>query len=158
MGMGKNYVLGFAFSADRSKLVLIRKNRPDWQAGKLNGVGGKIEPFDANGQAAMCREFREETGVETQPGDWYGYAELTADFGHVSVYQLVSDIVLQAVTRTDEEVCLYDADINDLRQTGLSNVAWLAAMALDTDIKTMTARIHYEHQFINAEKNKAETL
>lgn len=56
----KNYVLGFCFSRDYSKVVLIKKTRPAWQSGRLNGVGGHIEraetPLDA-----MIREFAEET-------------------------------------------------------------------------------------------------
>lgn len=42
----KEYVLGFAFNRERTKIVLILKNRPDWQKGKYNGIGGKIEPSD----------------------------------------------------------------------------------------------------------------
>ena len=37
-------VVGFAFTEDRRSVILIRKNRPEWQAGRLNGVGGHIEP------------------------------------------------------------------------------------------------------------------
>ena len=36
-----NYVLGFA--TDGQQIVLIRKNKPDYMKGKLNGIGGKIE-------------------------------------------------------------------------------------------------------------------
>lgn len=38
----KKYVLGFMFSADKKHVLLILKNHPEWQAGSLNGVGGKI--------------------------------------------------------------------------------------------------------------------
>ena len=54
------HVVGFCFSEDLTRVVLIRKARPAWQAGKLNGVGGRIEPGETS-LAAMCREFREET-------------------------------------------------------------------------------------------------
>ena len=37
------YVTGFLFSPDKKSVVLINKNRPAFQVGKLNGVGGKIE-------------------------------------------------------------------------------------------------------------------
>ena len=39
----KEYVAGFLFSRDGSLLALILKNKPDWQKGKLNAIGGKIE-------------------------------------------------------------------------------------------------------------------
>jgi 8-oxo-dGTP diphosphatase len=37
------YVVGFLFNEGKTKVVLIKKNRPDWQKGYFNGVGGKIE-------------------------------------------------------------------------------------------------------------------
>jgi len=48
------YCLGFAFYRSRRKVVLIRKTKPDWQRGKLNGVGGKIE---AEGTAVASIAF-----------------------------------------------------------------------------------------------------
>ena len=36
----QQYVCGFLFSRDRARVLLIRKRRPAWQAGKLNGLGG----------------------------------------------------------------------------------------------------------------------
>lgn len=63
----KRYVLGLAFT--ESGVVMVQKNRPAWQAGKLNFVGGKLErgerPIDC-----MVREFLEETGVQTTTSDW----------------------------------------------------------------------------------------
>ena len=38
-----NYVLGFAFSKSGQMVLLIWKNKPEWQRGKMNGIGGKIE-------------------------------------------------------------------------------------------------------------------
>ena len=43
-------------------LVMIRKNRPDWQAGKLNMPGGHIEENETPVVAA-ARELFEETGL-----------------------------------------------------------------------------------------------
>jgi 8-oxo-dGTP diphosphatase len=56
-----SYVVGYLFSEDTLQVLLIRKNRPTWQAGRLNGVGGHIEPGESP-EEAMCREFKEETG------------------------------------------------------------------------------------------------
>lgn len=62
------YVCGFAFEPDR-RVWLIQKNRPEWQKGKLNGVGGKIE-FNETAVAAMAREFQEEAGVAIPLQRW----------------------------------------------------------------------------------------
>jgi 8-oxo-dGTP diphosphatase len=59
----RTYSCGFLFSADRRRVLLIRKRRPAWQAGKLNGLGGKIEPGETP-LDCMRREFFEEAGVD----------------------------------------------------------------------------------------------
>lgn len=61
------YVLGFMVWG--SLVSLIRKKRPEWQAGKLNGVGGHVEEGEPP-RNAMAREFFEETGVKTSPDLW----------------------------------------------------------------------------------------
>jgi len=72
----QSYVVGFLFDDfdENDKLVtLIKKNRPSWQAGLWNGIGGKVEPGETNYQA-MVREFAEETGVQTYESDWQLYS------------------------------------------------------------------------------------
>lgn len=60
--MSKTYCVGFLFSTDLQNVVLIKKNRPALQVGKLNGVGGKVEAGESY-HDAMVREFSEEAGV-----------------------------------------------------------------------------------------------
>lgn len=69
------YVAGFALSHDRRYVLLIRKARPSWQRGKLNAVGGKVDPGETPRQA-MAREFSEEAGVLTRPEHWGHFATL----------------------------------------------------------------------------------
>lgn len=59
----KRYVVGFVFNHDLSQVVLLTKARPADQKGKLNGVGGHIEPYDASPHEAMRRECLQETGL-----------------------------------------------------------------------------------------------
>lgn len=46
----QEYVLGFAFTPKdlkgNQKVVLIEKLKPEWQKGKFNGIGGKLEKDD----------------------------------------------------------------------------------------------------------------
>lgn len=70
----KEYVAGFAFDY-RIKVVLILKDHPTWQAGKLNGVGGHILSHELP-EECMSREFHEEVGVKTIPADWIHFATL----------------------------------------------------------------------------------
>lgn len=70
----KTYVLGFCFNQSLNKVVLIRKKKPDWQASRLNGVGGSVEQGETT-LAAMVREFREETGWQAHP-EWICFGRL----------------------------------------------------------------------------------
>jgi len=60
--MTEAYTCGFLFWRD--EVLLVRKTRPDWQAGLLNGIGGKMERGEEP-LPSMVREFREETGLLT---------------------------------------------------------------------------------------------
>ena len=56
------YVVGLIFDESFENILLIRKNRPDWQKGRLNGVGGKVEDQETSYEA-MVRECEEECGL-----------------------------------------------------------------------------------------------
>ena len=69
----KRYVVGFLFRNNGTEVALVRKLKPEWQRGRLNGIGGKIEPNE-DSRAAMMREFAEETGANVD--DWRAFAWL----------------------------------------------------------------------------------
>lgn len=96
------YVAGLAFSPDLQHVALIQKKRPDWQAGKLNGIGGHIEPGETP-LAAMIREFEEETGVREE--NWREFGELRSDSQNWCVYWFWSVMDLsQLRSITDEPI------------------------------------------------------
>jgi 8-oxo-dGTP diphosphatase len=145
--MRQDYCAGFAFSADRSKIVLIEKNRPAWQAGKLNGVGGKLEAGETP-MAAMVREFFEETGVATLESDWHYYTKVIGRDGDVFFFRLFDDKMLSATTKLDEEVKILDVDFGMIRERGLSNLLWLIGIALDTTLPHFFVKANYNQEFI----------
>lgn len=57
----EKYVVGFVFDQN-GKVILLRKTHPDWQAGKLNGVGGKCKPGEDD-RVTMVREWQEEVEI-----------------------------------------------------------------------------------------------
>lgn len=98
----ENYVLGFMFSPNRRFVALIQKQKPEWQAGKWNGIGGKIETTDTSPIYAMCREFYEETGVDTVAANWFPVAIGCYEGGHVFIYAAENEQVWKVEPKTAE--------------------------------------------------------
>lgn len=100
----KRYVLGFMFDDDLTHVIMIKKNRPKWQIGYLNGVGGKKE-FDEDFIDAMIREFKEETGVLTTSKDWVWVLTLKLSYAEIEVFaERNSNYYNNVETVTDEEI------------------------------------------------------
>lgn len=130
--MKQHYCLGFAFDRNMN-VVLIKKKRPEWQKNKLNGVGGKIEPYEM-GVQAMIREFREETGMVTCVPDWNSFANLGDEKTYsISCYYAVFES-LNVSSITDEPILVLS--MNSLRRTYSSQwymdaeVPWLLEKAV----------------------------
>lgn len=125
------YVLGFLFLNNKKSVVLIRKNKPEFQAGKLNGVGGRIEPGESV-HDAMVREFSEETG-KTVP-QWTHF--LRMEFRDATVYcftaysTTIAGLRLGDASPTDEPVNVYFTDWTYTSEEPLPNLRWLIPMAL----------------------------
>ena len=158
----KYYVAGFLFDDARERVVLVRKNRPDWQAGKLNAVGGHVErktlghscydsicdvanfdpctcPYETP-EDAMRREFREEAGPEL---DWQQFAVLEGRGFVVSFFRAFGDVSM-VQTLTDEEIVVTSVqDIPTLNT--IPNLRWLIPMALSMDADRATFFTINEH-------------
>ena len=130
----QTYACGFLFSPDRTRVLLIRKRRPAWQAGRLNGVGGKIEPGETPADA-MRREFREEANLDIP--DWQEVLTLTgpddagsgiAWRGHF--FRAFGDIDA-ARALTDEQ--LERHDVHALPRDTIPNLHWMIPLMLDEE-------------------------
>ena len=130
------YVVGFLFSEDRTKVALITKNKPEWQKGLLNGVGGKIEQNE-KAIDAMVREFQEETGVLLDTKDWRQYLWLSKlNKWHITIYKSFNNKIFDVKTTTSEEIAIYNiSDLLTLKT--ISNIPWLIYMALDENFDGM---------------------
>lgn len=125
--MKQEYVVGFMFNQPMDSVVLISKNRPTWQAGKMNGVGGHIEDGETP-QQAMEREFREETGIGYR--EWVELCEHRGPDFVVHYFYATSDRAHSlASTRTDETVDRYNVDSLDPSRL-VPHVGWLLMAAV----------------------------
>ena len=131
----QTYACGFLFSADRSRVLLIRKNRPAWQAGKLNGIGGKIERGETPADA-MRREFREEAALDI--ATWQEVLTLSgADDAGSGVawrghfFRAFGDID-SARGLTDEKIEIHA--VAALPRDTIPNLHWMIPLMLDEEV------------------------
>lgn len=127
----KRYVVGFLFTPDKQKVVLIKKNKPDWQKGRWNGVGGKLEPGEL-WEDAMCREFNEETGVTIPGWDWKHTVTLFNDGFECWFFCAFSEAAEKVRTQEEEEVALLEMrDVICGYVPVIDNLYWLLPLQLD---------------------------
>lgn len=129
------YVAGFALDADRRFALLVRKNKPAWQAGRLNGVGGRIEPHDATAMDAMHREWAEEVSPDVEV-TWREL--LTLRSGDVEIVFFVgaadrAQLAARDQTRNDIGEVLEFHALTEVTSAGaLPNLSWLLPLAAYT--------------------------
>lgn len=120
------YCVGFLFDIHCQKVVLIRKVRPAWQRGKLNGVGGHIEENETPA-AAMRREFMEEAGRDEM--QWTRFCVLSGDNYELHCFYCVSDPRYANTPKGSEET-IEVHPINPLPKDVIPNLHWLIPLAL----------------------------
>ena len=123
------YVLALLFTPDRRQVVLMRKSRPAWQAGRTNAPGGKVLAGETSLQAAR-REVREETGVDV--ARWEEFLVWEDPIYHMHAVRAFDAAAEHARTAEDQDVFL--ADVSNLPPQLIENLRWLIPLALDRDV------------------------
>lgn len=125
--MNTSYVAGFLFDPNLTRVALVRKGKPEWQAGRLNGIGGKIEPGET-ALEAMRREFLEEAGLGGEVEFWHHFATVRGDsWGSVSFFRATGPV---DSVRTMEAEPIEVHRIADLPWAEcLPNLSWLIPLA-----------------------------
>jgi 8-oxo-dGTP diphosphatase len=119
------YAVGFLIH-NHSEVALIRKARPKWQAGFLNGIGGHIEEGES-ANSAMSREFSEETGRLVGP--WHEFVVVKGKDYELHCFSCHVNHKTQLQCPTDEKPGWYSID-SILRQGKiLATLKWLIPMA-----------------------------
>lgn len=122
-----NYVL--VFLRHQNWILLIQKNKPEWQKGLLNGIGGKIEYWETAKQAAV-REVEEETGIKLDFNEIRRFGYLRGKDWEVVCYKGFTDKILDAQTTTEEEVKLLSySTFNEWKHQCIPNLEWILPAA-----------------------------
>lgn len=121
------YALGFIFNASFTQVLLIQKNRPAWQKGKYNGVGGHVEKNESY-MEAIKREVLEETSLISN--NWTYTCSLDGNDWHTRIFATQYNRKLDdAKTQTDEKVRWFH--VNKLPENIISNLPWLIPLCID---------------------------
>ena len=86
-------VVGLAYSRDGSRVALVRKTAKqgeEWQAGRLNGLGGKMEPGELP-LGCMKREAVEEAGAAADHLRWQWVASYIRPDSAIAVFRTFTD-------------------------------------------------------------------
>lgn len=125
------YVLALLFTPDGRQVVLMRRTRPAWQAGRVNALGGKILPGES-AAAAASREVLEEAGVQVPEDAWCEIVVWHDPVYRMHVLSAFHEAAQRAHTAEDQEVFL--AATSDLPAESIENLRWLVPLALDRDV------------------------
>jgi len=113
----KDCALGFIFDSTLEYVLLVYKNSPAWQAGKINGVGGKTEPGET-AVACMVRECQEETTLVIRDAAW-------ASFAHIKETQKSDHPWMIEVFAAK-----YDGPTTDAKQNDHEEIEWFPYQAV----------------------------
>ncbi len=132
------YVLCFLFGPafnQQDEVLLIRKKRPRWMRGKLNGVGGKVETPET-AQDALSRIVSKETGLDIT-GHTMGEPFTTLHFSNtrniVFCYTSNRKYTRSAQTMTDEAVAHYGYPQCLQRKDLADHLRWLLPLAVEVN-------------------------
>lgn len=145
----KKMTVGFVFTPDFEKVLLMHKNRPDWQKGFVNGVGGKFEEGET-GLQCIVREVQEETNLETTEEDWiyageiHGIRESGQEWKVEFYGTIYNDDPTHAESTTDEKVEWFDR--KNLPDNVWNNLPWLIELTYDKMNKDMFKEFSVEYK------------
>lgn len=153
----KLYVLGLLFNSNLDKIILLQKAHgkgPRHLWGKLNALGGKVEPGELPIDA-IRREVYEEAGLEIN--DWIQFATLSDKDQTFKIYCFYhySDEIYKFQQKEIEKPAIYRLYSEDYNEIGpilyeyyrkypyLPNLDWLLSMALNR-IRNLDSARHFD--------------
>ncbi len=133
-----HYVAGLLFDEKHSRVLLLKKTHPEWQAGRFNAIGGKVEETDGMSLHAMVRECSEELGVHVGSAAWDHFLVLgdgrgwTVDFFAAQMSRQALEMIPNQNLGADEKpfVFLIETVIHFDDTQMLGNLRWIVPLAI----------------------------
>ena len=151
----KLYTLGFAFTEDKKWVLLIRKDKDDWQKGLLNGLGGKLHKGETV-NIGMQREFKEESGVLIPADEWGYFGKMENDEWCVYMFRIFTNAINRFIPDKITHECVgvqhKEGNIQAHKvsrikyEKPISNLNWIIPLALDISLSEyiVTGQINTE--------------
>ena len=125
----QKYTLGFIFDKECKHVLLIHKQKPVWQKGKINGVGGKYEARET-AEACIRREVREETRLDIPEESWVYVGTIRQEAGDVGFFATCyQGNMADAATNDHEKIEWFY--IGKLPDNAIRNLHWLIPLSLE---------------------------
>jgi 8-oxo-dGTP diphosphatase len=126
-----DYVVGFMLEQLTERVVLVRKTKPAWQVGMLNGIGGKVEASDRTPLEAMEREWLEEMGYPHSR--WRSIAVIRDERGAIHVFATEVRMFPELPDKIDSGELVETIFLRDLanRRDVISQMKWLLPLAFE---------------------------
>ncbi len=100
----KSYTVGFVINKSHKLVLLINKNRPAWQKGALNGLGGRLQESETPNEG-IARSVNREANIETNAEQWRKIGSIENDGDVIYFLTTVYDgETADATTMTDEQI------------------------------------------------------
>lgn len=121
------YTVGIYFDKRLDRVVLILKNRPNWQRGKWNFFRGPKESQETWEQCVV-REFKEECAVNTCVDDWKYIGIIENIDYEVHIYTTIQKDY-QGCIKTNEDQKVKWIFIDELPKNIIPNLEFLIPYA-----------------------------
>ena len=129
----KLYSLGFIFDRTNEHVLLVHKSRPAWQAGKLNGVGGKAEAGETP-LSCVTRECEEDTALLVPAKDWLHFATINQqdnendENNQIEVFATIHNGAFSDAVKNDHEEIQW-VPCRSIPDNAIENLHFLIPMA-----------------------------
>ena len=158
MNKKQEFVLGFIFNKDLTKILLIKKNRGpkglNSMKNRINGIGGHMKKNESF-YDSIQRECLEETGLDIE--NWIYFCNLDTKIGKIYCFYAITDNIFNFKQIEDEEIRIFSRKQSNGPTIGhliqnieygwyqyydrMANLDYLIPMAINNHLKLDNAKL-----------------